>query len=247
LLTIFDNNIANKGAPMKILVMNPNSTESMTAKIVESARRVASAGTEIIAATGQDAPASIQGHFDEAMSVPGLLARLQQAEAEGVDGVVVACFDDPGIGACREVFSGPVIGICEAAVKAASMLSTSFSVVTTLPRSVPVIEHLIHGYGLSHRCRRVRSAEIPVLALEEEGSGAREKVRDEILRAVREDRAEAVVLGCAGMADLTDWLTQETGVPVIDGVTVATRLVEALVGCGLKTSKVGAYAAPIRT
>ncbi len=232
---------------MKILVMNPNSTESMTAKIVESARRVASAGTEIIAATGQDAPASIQGHFDEAMSVPGLLARLQQAEAEGVDGVVVACFDDPGIGACREVFSGPVIGICEAAVKAASMLSTSFSVVTTLPRSVPVIEHLIHGYGLSHRCRRVRSAEIPVLALEEEGSGAREKVRDEILRAVREDRAEAVVLGCAGMADLTDWLTHETGVPVIDGVTVATRLVEALVGCGLKTSKVGAYAAPIRT
>jgi allantoin racemase len=232
---------------MKILVMNPNATESMTAKIVESARRVASAGTEIIAATGKDAPASIQGHFDEAMSVPGLLARLQQAEAEGVDGVVVACFDDPGIGACREVFSGPVIGICEAAVKAASMLSTSFSVVTTLPRSVPVIEHLIHGYGLSHRCRRVRSAEIPVLALEEEGSGAREKVRDEILRAVREDRAEAVVLGCAGMADLTDWLTQETGVPVIDGVTVATRLVEALVGCGLKTSKVGAYAAPIRT
>ncbi len=232
---------------MKILVMNPNATESMTAKIVESARRVASAGTEIIAATGQDAPASIQGHFDEAMSVPGLLARLQQAEAEGVDGVVVACFDDPGIGACREVFSGPVIGICEAAVKAASMLSTSFSVVTTLPRSVPVIEHLIHGYGLSHRCRRVRSAEIPVLALEEEGSGAREKVRDEILRAVREDRAEAVVLGCAGMADLTEWLTQETGVPVIDGVTVATRLVEALVGCGLKTSKVGAYAAPIRT
>ena len=231
---------------MKILVMNPNATESMTAKIVESARRVASAGTEIIAATGQDAPASIQGHFDEAMSVPGLLARLQQAEAEGVDGVVVACFDDPGIGACREVFSGPVIGICEAAVKAASMLSTSFSVVTTLPRSVPVIEHLIHGYGLSHRCRRVRSAEIPVLALEEEGSGARGKVRDEILRAVREDRAEAVVLGCAGMADLTDWLTQETGVPVIDGVTVATRLVEALVGCGLKTSIVGAYAAPIR-
>lgn len=232
---------------MKILVMNPNATESMTAKIAESARRVASAGTEIIAATGKDAPASIQGHFDEAMSVPGLLARLQQAEAERVDGVVVACFDDPGIGACREVFSGPVIGICEAAVKAASMLSTSFSVVTTLPRSVPVIEHLIHGYGLSHRCRRVRSAEIPVLALEEEGSGAREKVRDEILRAVREDRAEAVVLGCAGMADLTDWLTQETGVPVIDGVTVATRLVEALVGCGLKTSKVGAYAAPIRS
>lgn len=230
---------------MKILVMNPNSTASMTDKIVRSARRSASDGTTIIAATGVNAPASIQGHHDEALSVLGLITRLRQAEAEGVDGVVVACFDDPGIGACREVFSGPVLGICEAAVKAASMLATSFSVVTTLPRSVPVIEHLIHGYGLSHRCRQVRSAEIPVLALEEEGSGAREKVRDEILRAVREDRCEAVVLGCAGMADLTEWLTQETGVPVIDGVTVATRMVEALIGCGLRTSKVGAYAVPI--
>lgn len=232
---------------MKILVMNPNSTVSMTDKIVESAQYVVNDGTTLVAATGHDAPASIQGHHDEAMSVPGLIARLKQAEAEGVDGVVVACFDDPGIGACREVFSGPVLGICEAGVKAASMIATSFSVVTTLPRSVPVIEHLIHGYGLSHQCRRVRSAEIPVLALEEEGSGAREKVRDEILHAVREDRCEAVVLGCAGMADLTGWLTQETGVPVIDGVTVATRMVEALIGCGLRTSKVGAYAVPIAT
>lgn len=229
---------------MRILVMNPNSTVSMTDKIVESARRVASHGTEIVAATGTDAPASIEGHHDEAMSVPGLIARLRRAEAEGIDGVVVACFDDPGIGACREVVSGPVLGICEAAVKAASMVATSFSVVTTLPRAIPVIEHLIHGYGLGHRCRRVRSAEIPVLALEEEGSGARERVRDEILRAVAEDRCEAVVLGCAGMADLTHWLTEETGVPVIDGVTAATKMVEALVGCGLRTSKIGAYAAP---
>lgn len=230
---------------MKILVMNPNSTKSMTDKIVESARRTASAGTQIVGASGTDAPASIQGHHDEAMSVPGLIKRLQQAEKEGIDGVVVACFDDPGIGACREVFSGPVIGICEAAVKAASMLSTSFSVVTTLPRSVPVIEDLIHGYGLSHRCRRVRSAEIPVLALEEPGSGAREKVRDEILKAVREDNCEAVVLGCAGMADLTTWLSAETGIPVIDGVCVATGMIETLVRCGLKTSKIGAYAAPV--
>lgn len=230
---------------MKILVINPNSTVSMTDKIVDSARQCAHADTIIIGASGQGTPASIQGHHDEAMSVPSLLKRLQQAEADGVDGVVVACFDDPGIGACREVFSGPVLGICEAAVKAASMISTSFSVVTTLPRSIPVIESLIHGYGLSHRCRRVRSASIPVLALEESGSGAREKVRDEILRAVREDNCEAIVLGCAGMADLTEWLTKETGVPVIDGVTVATRMIEALVGCGLKTSKIGAYAKPV--
>ncbi|MCU9850446.1 aspartate/glutamate racemase family protein [Defluviimonas sp. WL0024] len=229
---------------MNILVVNPNSTESMTRKIIETASRVASSGVTVTGATAAGAPASIEGHFDEAMSVPALLSCVRQAEEHGVDGIVVACFDDPGIGACREIASGPVLGICEAAVKAASMLATSFTVVTTLPRSVPVIERLVHGYGLSHQCRRVRSAEIPVLALEEPGSNAREKIREEILRAIEEDRCEAVVLGCAGMADLTAWLSEETGIPVIDGVSVATRMIEALVGCGLKTSKINAYARP---
>lgn len=229
---------------MQILVINPNSTQSMTDKIVAAARAAASPGTVIHGATGTGAPPSIEGHYDEAMSLPGLLSRVKQAEADGIDGVVVACFDDPGIGACREIASGPVLGICEAAVKAASMLGTSFSVVTTLPRAIPVIEHLVHGYGLSHQCRRVRSAEIPVLALEEPGSDARMKVRDEVLRAIKEDHCEAVVLGCAGMADLTEWLSGETGIPVIDGVTIATRMVEALIGAGLKTSKINGYAFP---
>ena len=62
--------------------------------------------------------------------------------------------------------------------------------------------------------------------------------------AVREDRSEAVILGCAGMADLTAWLTEQTGVPVIDGVVVGVKMVEALVGAGLSTSKIGAYATP---
>lgn len=230
---------------MKILVVNPNSTASMTDKILTSARAVAGAGVTIHGATAKGGPASIEGHHDEAMSVPGLLAEIRAHEARGIDGVVVACFDDPGIGACREVASGPVLGICEAAVKAASMIATSFSVVTTLPRSVPVIERLVHGYGLSHQCRRVRSAEIPVLALEEAGSNARARIRDEILRAVEEDRCEAIVLGCAGMSDLARSLSEETGIPVIDGVTVATRMIEALVGAGLATSKVNAYATPI--
>lgn len=229
---------------MKILLVNPNSTVSMTDKIAESARQVAGKGTEIIACTGTGSPVSIEGHYDEAVSVPALLDCVRAAEAEGIDGIVVACFDDPGIGACRELASGPVLGIAEAAMKAATMLATSFSVVTTLPRSVPVIEELAHRYGVAHRCRKVRSAEIPVLALEEEGSGAREKVRDEILRAIREDNCEAVVLGCAGMADLTDWLSRETGIPVIDGVTVAVKFVEGLAAAGLGTSKINGYSYP---
>lgn len=231
---------------MKLVVINPNSTASMTDKIVEAARAVAGPGTQVEGRTAHGAPASIEGHFDEVMCAAHLLREVREAEAQGADAIVVACFDDPAIGACREVATGPVLGICEAGVKAASMIATSFSIVTTLPRSVPVIEELVRRYGLDHQCRRVRSAEIPVLALEQPGSDARARVRAEILRAIEEDRCEAVLLGCAGMADLTEWLSAECGIPVIDGVTAATTFAEALVRAGLRTSKIGAYAHPIQ-
>lgn len=230
---------------MRLHVINPNSTQSMTDKIGACARSVASPGTEIFATNPAIAPASIEGQYDEAMSVAGLLAEVRKGEEAGADGFVIACFDDVGLGACREIATGPVLGICEAAMHAASMIATSFTVVTTLHRSVPLIEDLAVRYGMERRCRRVRAADIPVLALEEPGGSARLRVRDEVTRAVREDRCEAVILGCAGMADLTAWLTKETGVPVIDGVAVAVRMVEALVGAGLSTSKVGAYARPL--
>ena len=228
---------------MRLLVVHPNTTASMTAKIGACARAFASPGVEIIARNPPDGPASIEGHYDEAMSTPGLLAEIRRGEAEGVDGTVVACFDDPAIGACRELATGPVVGICEAAMHAATMIATSFSVVTTLPRAVPIIEELALRYGMERRCRRVRAADIPVLALEEEGD-ARQRILAEVRAAVAEDRCEAVILGCAGMADLPEWLTRETGVPVIDGVVAGVRMVEALVGAGLRTSKIGAYATP---
>jgi len=230
---------------MRLHVINPNSTRSMTDKIGACARSVASPGTEIVATNPASSPASIEGQYDEAMSVAGLLEEIGKGEQAGADGFIIACFDDVGLGACREIATGPVLGICEAAMHAASMIATGFSVVTTLDRSVPLIEDLALRYGMERRCRRVRAADIPVLALEEPGGNARQRLLDEITRAVREDRCEAVILGCAGMADLTAWLTEESGVPVIDGVAVAVRMVEALIGAGLSTSKVGAYARPL--
>ena len=229
---------------MKIALVNPNSTAAMTDKVRVVARRYAAAGTEVRATNPDDTPPSIEGHYDESAALPGLLREIQEAADWGADGYVVACFDDPGIGACREVVAGPVLGICEAAMQMAATLATGFSVVTTLPRSAPIIEELAHRYGMSHRCRKVRAADIPVLALEEDAAAAEAKIKDEILRAVAEDRCEAVILGCAGMADLTERLSTECGVPVLDGVVCALKMCEAIVGAGLATSKAGAYAYP---
>ena len=173
--------------------------------------------------------------------MPGVVERVLAGSAEGYDGFVLACFDDPGLHSCRTAVAEPVVGICEAAMHAATMIASSFSVVSTLARSVPVIEELGYRYGMERRLKRVWSADIPVLALEEGGSGAAEKVHAAVLRAIGEDRSEAVILGCAGMADLTAWLTKETGVPVLDGVASAVKMVEGLISLGLKTSKIGGY------
>jgi allantoin racemase len=229
---------------MRIHVYNPNSTASMTAHIEAAARRVAHAGTEIIAVTASGTPPSIEGFADEAMSVPAMLAAIRAAEMNGADAHVIACFDDPGLAAAREVASGPVIGICQAAVQVACTISARFSIVTTLSRSVPIIEDLVLAYGAQHRCRSVLAVDLPVLALEADTGTARMRLLAETRRAVADSRAEAIILGCAGMANLCDWLSKEAGVPVIDGVSVAVKLAEAIVGAGHATSKLGAYAYP---
>ena len=100
----------------------------------------------------------------------------------------------------------------------------------------------MHRYGLAARCARVRSSEVAVLELEEPGSNAAARIGEEIARAVAEDRAEAIVLGCAGMTDLTDRLSKAHGLPVLDGVSCAVTLAEAMVRLGLRTSRLGGYA-----
>lgn len=229
---------------MKILLINPNGTESMTRQAAESARRITHPSTQIIERTGVDVPLSIEGFSDEALSVPSMLAQIRQAEADGAQATVLACFDDPGLDAAREVAGGPVIGICQAGVQAAMTLAKRFSIITTLPRSVPVIEDLVLRYGAQHHCRKVRCIDLPVLTLEHDPDRAYGLMLAEIARARDEDGAEAVVLGCAGMSAMTDALTRDTGVVIIDGVIVGIKLAEALVGAGLRTSKSNAYAYP---
>lgn len=227
---------------MRILVINPNTTRHMTETIGAAARRVASPGTDIIAANPMDGPAAIQGFYDEAICVPGLLDLIRRTA--DFDAVVIACFDDTGLDAARCLTDRPVIGIGEAAYHMAAMLSNKFSVVTTLARSVPALEHNLTRYGLAARCARVRASDVPVLELERPGSDARARISAEVARAIAEDKAEAIVLGCAGMADLAASLSAEHGLPVIDGVVAAVALSEAMVRLGLRTSRLGGYAPP---
>ena len=207
---------------MRIHVINPNTTRSMTLKIGAAAKAAASPGVEVTAVNPNYGPASIEGYFDEAFSIPGLIEEI--GKARDADAFVIACFDDTGLEAARCATPAPAIGIGEAAFHMASLIAAKFSVVTTLSRSIVPIEHNLTKYGLSARCARVRAAEVPVLALEEPDSDARRLIEKEIERALAEDGAEAIVLGCAGMTDLARDLERKAGVPVLDGVACAVSL-----------------------
>ncbi len=211
---------------MKIAYINPNSTEAMTESVIAVARR-ANPEAEIIGWTNHDGPPAIQGPEDGAAAVPGLLALLPRAKVEGVDAIVIACFDDTGLAEIRAAAHCPVIGIGQAAYVTASLLGHRFSVVTTLDVSVPVIEGNIETLGYGESCASVRASGLPVLTVEEGSEDTRAHLAREII-AVQSEGATAAVLGCAGMADLRDDLAARTGMPLIDGVAASAQLAQTL-------------------
>lgn len=214
---------------MKILFVNPNSTDSMTKKVASTATSILPKDVSIDARSNSKGPASIQGPEDGDAAVPGMLQVIKAGVADGADGVVIACFDDTGLDKARALVDVPVIGIGQAAFHLSMLEGHHFSVVTTMSISIPVIEANIKSYGVGSFCRAVRASEVPVLELEQSGSNAEERISMEISQALAEDGSDAIVLGCAGMTDLVDRMQQRHGVLVIDGVSAASALVHGIV------------------
>ena len=226
----------------KIVVINPNTTASMTDRIRLVSESVISDDFCLTVVNPSSGPASIEGYYDEAMSLAGLLDLVKQHHDAA--GFVIACFDDTGLDAARCLTASPVVGIGEAAYHMASMISNKFGVVTTLSRSIPALEHNLVRYGLAARCSGVRASDIPVLDVEASNGTAFERINAEVEQAIKTDKAEAIVLGCAGMAELGATLHDLHNIPVLDGISCAIKQVEAMIYLNLKNSNIGGYAKP---
>ncbi|MEU6120124.1 aspartate/glutamate racemase family protein [Streptomyces sp. NPDC047117] len=227
---------------MRILVMNPNTTASMTASIRATATAVASLGTEIIATEPLWGPESIEGHFEGYLSAAAVLDRLTTLDFS-YDALVMAGFGEPGREGAQELLDVPVLDITESAAQMAMMLGHSYGVVTTLDRAVPQIRDRLLTAGLLQRCAGVRGTGLGVLELEEDADRTT-RVIVETAREVVRDGAEVICLGCGGMAGLQERVSAELGVPVVDGVAAAVKFAEAVAGLGLATSAVRSFAAP---
>ena len=188
-------------------------------------------------------PASIECEYDEALAVPGTIAKIIEAEREGCDAVVIDCMGDPGMFPGRECVSIPVIGPCEAAMHVASMLGHTFSVLTVLKRLRAQFEHMAQVYGVREKLASVRSVSIPVLELEQDLDRTKATLAEEAVRAVEEDGADAIIFGCTGMLGCAEavrrgLLAKGYDVPVIDPVPWAVKLAASLVDAGLSHSKI---------
>jgi allantoin racemase len=228
---------------MKLLIVNPNTSEEMTLTIDEAAHLYARSDTHIVTVHPPRGPRSIEGHLDAVVAAEATLEVLMERRDE-FDAFVIACFDDPGLYAAREVLAAPVFGIAESAMLMACMLGNSFSILTSPARSKPGMQELVRRYGLEHRCASVRTVDLPVLALDDDAAATRSLFAGEGRRALEEDGAEVLLLGCAGLAHFDKELERELDAPVLDGVACAVKLAEACTGYGLRTSKRLGFAPP---
>lgn len=230
---------------MRLTIVNPNTSASFCKLIESQLIPLAAPGTLLRVVSPPTGFPAIEGFRDEAYASAGVCGVVEREQENGSEGYLIACFGDTGLFAAREIASGPVVGMTEAAIQAASTLAERFAIVTlpsrTRAHSMRVLAHL----GMTHRCS-VQTIDVSVGALEDEAEAAYPALLTSSQRAVDEDGAEAIILGCAGMAKLATPLSDRLGLPVIDGVGIGFKMLEGLIVCGLRTSKASTFGPPTK-
>ena len=229
---------------MKIMVINPNTSISMTDHIREALFKVKRTDTELTVLCPSKGPDTIESAYDEAYAIPPTLELVKDACREGYDAVVLACFSDPGLEAAREISSIPIIGIEESCLHAAAMLGAKFTVLTPRKERIPSKKEHIHMRGLNHFLASVRSLDLTVAETDANPEKTKDRLFTVSRTAVDNDGAEVLILGCAGMAGYAKELEEKLGVVVLDPAAVALKMAEAFADLGLTHSKLGLFATP---
>jgi allantoin racemase len=233
---------------MKIRVVEPVTSSTLEGTSMEELSPIARPDTELTAVSLDKGPASIESTYEAALAAPHVVARVVEAQRDGVHAVISNCMDDPGVEAAREMVSIPVIGPCETSLHFASMLGHRFSIIGVMETDErPFYEHAVKA-GLEDRLASVRAINIPVLELEDRERAVSALVEQSV-KAVRTDGAHVIIFGCTGMSGMAQAVEKGlrergiTDVPVIDPAKLAFKMAEALADIGLSHSK-RTYPAP---
>ncbi|WP_374627544.1 aspartate/glutamate racemase family protein [Pandoraea sp.] len=228
---------------MRLLVVNPNISTSVTGLIEAEARRAASPQTTLSFATASFGVAYIETRF-EAL-VGGYATACAAAEQAGTfDGLVVAAFGDPGLGGLKELFDVPVVGMTEAALASACLLGARFSVIAISHRIQAWYRECVEANGLTSRLASIRSLTSPLRDIATVQDDHAQRLVELSRQAIDEDGADVIVVAGAPLAGLARTLRDRIAVPVVDGVSSAVRHCESLVALQPGVARLGSFQRP---
>ena len=241
---------------MKLLVINPNISDDVTALIQAEALRSAGPDTELIVRTAGHGVEYIETRF-ESLIAAGAVAELiaeythddgtragGETGGNAVDGVVVAAFGDPGMPALKELVDVPVIGITEAALCAAALQGHRFSIIAISDRIQDWYLDCVERFGIGGRLASIRSNNQTLNSIGSVQSDFKETLLALSRQAVAEDGADVVILAGAPLAGLARELEGQLPVPVVDGISAGIRMTEAVVSLKSGAHRGGSFAAP---
>jgi len=208
-------------------------------------KRHAAPGIEVDITDIPNGPGSIESMYEEYLSIPETTKKAHELEAEGWDGILLGCYGDPGLDALRELVTIPVIGAGEATSLMAASVGHRFSIITVTDSVIYPLEKMVRNIGVSEKLASVRAVDIPVLDLHKDREEAIEITIEEGRRAIEQDRADALIVGCMSMGflEIAEAAQEELGVPFLNPARVQLKFMEAMIGSGLSHSK-RAYMTP---
>jgi len=227
-----------------LLLINPNTTASITALVLKHAKRFAAKGTTVRAVTGAFGPRYIASRIGYAIAGHAAVDALANDTARK-DAIVLACFGDPGLAALKEVSKVPVVGMAEAAILQASAIGQRFSIVTGGERWKPMLEEFVAAQGMSTRLASVRTVAPTGADIARNPKAALALLAKGCAACVREDRADVVILGGAGLVGLAAKLKSSIEVPLLDGLACAISTAENL--ARQRTTSTRAKPAPVES
>ena len=229
---------------MKILVLNPNTSQAVTDRIAGVVRRLARPDTEAVVTQIPHGPEVLESYYDESLATPYVLQAVREAAAQGFDAVIIAAFCDPGLEAVKEISAIPVYALEETTFSVALLLGNKFGILTEKKHKVAVKQQHVRKHGLESRFASVRPLNMGVMEIACAPERVKQVGTEVARRMVEEDGAEVIIMGCASMAGYSADLERELGVPVLDPIAVTLKVVEGLTEIGVRHSKIGLYATP---
>lgn len=228
---------------MRLLVANPNMSEVMTERLTDVAVAAAAANTEIIPATASRGFPYISSRAEAQIS-GGIALEMIAARMGSIDAAIIAAFGDPGLKAARELFDIPIVGMAEAAIVAANMLGERFAIVTFTPAMTSWFTEQVHASGLAGRFAGCRTPDQGGA----DAATAGDAMQEELLRlsrlAATQDGADVVILGGAPLAGLAAVLQDKVPAVLVDPISAAVKMAEALAVLAPHGAAFGRFARP---